>query len=166
LLILDEPTAGLDPQGEELLLKILRELRCGLLLVSHDMYVVGELTARSLVMHQGKIIENLQTTKFLADERLSAINGLAYSYRHRNTNAIRELQHVHEHTHTHRHLHEHKHRHGNLEHSHAHEHEHEHDHRFVHAHEEGETQHRHPGRILHEHEHPAHDQESHEHAHD
>lgn len=164
LLILDEPTAGLDPQGEELLLKILRDLRCGLLLVSHDMYVVGELTTRTLVMHQGKIIENLPTTTFLADERLSAVNGLAYSYRHRNTNAIRELQHVHEHTHIHRHLHEHKHRHGNLEHSHAHEHEH--DHRFVHAHEVGELQHCHPGRTLHEHDHPGHDLESHEHEHD
>lgn len=165
LLILDEPSAGLDPQGEELLLKILREVKCSLLLISHDMYVVGELTTRTLVMHQGKVIENLPTTMFLSDERLSAVNGLAYSYRHRNTNAIRELQHIHEHRHAHRHLHEHKHRHGDLEHSHLHEHEHDHDHRFMHTHEQGEGQHRHSGRLLHEHEHPAHEREDHDHPH-
>ena len=39
LLILDEPSAGLDPQGEELLLSILRDLDVTLLLVSHDMFL-------------------------------------------------------------------------------------------------------------------------------
>jgi energy-coupling factor transporter ATP-binding protein EcfA2 len=166
LLILDEPTAGLDPQGEELLMEILRGIDCGLVLVSHDMYVVGELTSRTLVMHQGKIIEELPTASFLKDERLSALNGLAYSYRQRSSAAIRELQHVHEHRHAHRHLHEHRHRHGEVEHSHLHEHEHEHDHRFIHAHDAGGGHHRHPGRLLHEHDHRGHEHEPHEHDHE
>ena len=165
LLILDEPTAGLDPQGEELLLEILRHVECSLLLVSHDIYVVGELTRRTLVMHQGCVIEDLPTHLFLADQRLSALNGLAYSYRQRSSDAIRELQHLHEHRHSHRHLHEHTHRHDDLEHTHLHEHEHEHQHRFVHVHQEGAPGHSHSGRQLHEHEHPGHEQERHEHDH-
>ncbi|MDZ7640910.1 MAG: energy-coupling factor transporter ATPase [Desulfurivibrio sp.] len=165
MLILDEPSAGLDPRGEELLLEILRGAECTLLLVSQDMYVVGELTTRTLVMHQGTLVEDLSTAAFLAEERLAAVNGLAYSYRQRSSDAIRDLQHVHEHRHKHRHLHEHPHRHGELAHSHLHEHEHDHDHRFLHAHEEGEQRHGHTARLLHDHEHPDHEREPHDHGH-
>jgi energy-coupling factor transporter ATP-binding protein EcfA2 len=53
LLILDEPSAGLDPHGEELLLSILSDLDVTLLLVSHDMFFVGALTRRTVVMQDG-----------------------------------------------------------------------------------------------------------------
>lgn len=64
LLILDEPSAGLDPQGEELLLSIIAELDVTLLLVSHDMFFVNALSRRTVVMHQGAICQDLSTEAF------------------------------------------------------------------------------------------------------
>ncbi len=163
LLILDEPTAGLDPQGEELLLEILRDLDGTLILVSHDMFFVGELTRRTLVMHQGRILEDVPSHIFLQDKRLGSLNGLAYAYRQRSSSAIHRLQHEHEHNHLHRHLHAHPHRHGRTVHDHFHEHEHAHPHRFVHSHPGVEQNHDHPPRRFHDHEHPEHDEDHDDH---
>ncbi|MCF8110856.1 MAG: ATP-binding cassette domain-containing protein [Desulfobacteraceae bacterium] len=168
LLILDEPTAGLDPRGEELLIQILRDLSVTLLLVSHDVFFIRELTGRTLVMHQGHILEDLPTRDFLTDERLGNLNGLAYTYRVQNTRDIQTLQHEHEHEHSHLHyhLHSHPHRHGELVHEHPHEHAHQHLHRFVHRHPGQGEKHDHAPRRYHEHDHPGHDKEPHDHSHD
>lgn len=157
LLILDEPTAGLDPQGEELLLSILRELQVTLLLVSHDMFFVRELTCRTLVMHQGRILEDMPLQAFLQDHHLGSLNGLAYSFRQRSSSAIRQLQHEHEVQHEHTHLHAHTHRHAGQDHDHLHEHLHAHPHRYVHSHPGEEKPHDHPPRRLHQHDHPVED---------
>lgn len=157
LLILDEPTAGLDPQGEALLLAILRELDVTLLLVSHDMFFVKALTCRTLVMHQGHILEDLPTERFIEDPRLGSLNGLSYAFRQRGSAAILALQHEHEHSHPHRHLHSHTHRHGDEEHDHLHEHAHDHAHTFAHSHPGEEQDHDHQPRRYHDHEHPDHE---------
>jgi energy-coupling factor transporter ATP-binding protein EcfA2 len=81
VLILDEPTAGLDPQGEELLLAILTELDLTTILISHDLFFIGQLTERTVVMHQGAIIRDYCTAEFLTDDHLHSINGLDYSYK-------------------------------------------------------------------------------------
>jgi energy-coupling factor transporter ATP-binding protein EcfA2 len=159
LLILDEPTAGLDPQGGELLLEILKNLNVTLLLVSHDMFFVEALTRRTLVMHQGHILEDLPIHAFIRDERLGNLNGLAFSYRERSSSAIRGLQHEHEHSHYHQHLHTHPHRHGDMEHEHLHEHGHDHPHRYLHAHPAEGVNHDHAPRRYHEHDHPGHGDE-------
>jgi energy-coupling factor transporter ATP-binding protein EcfA2 len=165
LLILDEPTAGLDPQGEELLLEILRGLEVTLLLVSHDIFFIRELTQRTVVLHQGRVVADLPTAAFLQAEGLSHLNGLAYTYRAQSHTAIRALQHAHEHRHPHAHLHAHPHRHGGLVHDHPHAHEHDHPHQFVHSHPGDEAPHHHAPRRFHEHDHPGHEGEPHEHDH-
>ena len=81
VVILDEPTAGLDPQGEELLLAILGELKLTTILISHDLFFIGELTERTVVMHRGTIIRDYRTSEFLTDGHLHSINGLDYSYK-------------------------------------------------------------------------------------
>ncbi|WP_373499784.1 energy-coupling factor transporter ATPase [Desulfococcus sp.] len=166
LLILDEPTAGLDPEGEELLLGILAGLDATLLLVSHDMFFVGELTRRTLVMHQGGIACDLPTREFMRDDALGSLNGLAFTYRRDCGSEIRELQHEHEHSHPHLHLHEHPHRHDGVVHAHPHEHAHDHPHRFVHRHDRGNEAHDHEPHRFHEHGHPGHEAEPHDHGHD
>lgn len=160
LIILDEPTAGLDPQGVEVLLSILGDLDATLLLVSHDMFLVESLTNRTIVMHQGRVLQDLPTNVFLKDSRLGNLNGLAYAFRQRSSDAIRTLQHEHEHSHVHRHLHDHLHRHGDVVHDHLHAHTHEHRHRFSHTHpgEEKEA-HRHALRRYHDHDHLNHDKD-------
>ncbi|MDR1194326.1 MAG: energy-coupling factor transporter ATPase [Peptococcaceae bacterium] len=58
-LILDEPCAGLDPQGREEMLRQLRRLNekgLAILLVSHSMDDVARLVRRLVVIHQGRIL--------------------------------------------------------------------------------------------------------------
>ncbi len=80
VLILDEPTAGLDPHGEEMLLHILRQLDMTMVLITHDLFFINALTRRTVVMHRGAVIRDYATTEFLADEHLQEINGLAYAF--------------------------------------------------------------------------------------
>lgn len=58
VLILDEPTAGLDPQGRDDILeqiKLLHEkYKMTIVLVSHSMEDVGKLAQRIVVMNKGK----------------------------------------------------------------------------------------------------------------
>ncbi|SPD72916.1 conserved hypothetical protein [uncultured Desulfobacterium sp.] len=154
LLILDEPTAGLDPQGEELLLAILRDLDVTLLLVSHDMFFVRELTHRTLVMHQGRILEDMPTDVFQQDKRLGNLNGLYFSYRRDTSSAILMLQHEHEYIHSHQHLHALQH--GDVEDGQIHEHTHMH--RFAHSHPGDEKDHSHAPRRYHDLDHLKHDE--------
>ncbi|MDT8379869.1 MAG: energy-coupling factor transporter ATPase [Desulfotignum sp.] len=166
LLILDEPTAGLDPRGEEQLMAILETFDKTLLLVSHDLFFIEKLTHRTLVMHQGRVIRDLPTPVFMQDDKLCRFNGLSFSYRQRTATAIRQLQHEHEHRHPHLHIHDHTHRHGRTVHAHPHEHLHDHPHRFVHTHPGGTKTHDHAHRLVHDHDHPGHEAEPHDHSHE
>ncbi len=60
VLILDEPTAGLDPKGREEILgqicKLKEESNITVILVSHSMEDVAEYVERILVMNQGRIM--------------------------------------------------------------------------------------------------------------
>jgi energy-coupling factor transporter ATP-binding protein EcfA2 len=166
LLILDEPTAGLDPQGEELLLEILKELPQTRILVTHDPFLVAELTSRTVVLHRGKVLEDYSTVEFLADQGQKELNLLALSYKNARSREVLELQHQHEHSHRHKHFHSHLHRHGDLEHSHPHEHDHEHSHNYTHTHEAAADGHKHPAHgNFHDHPHPDHEAEEHRHSH-
>ncbi|MFO7985880.1 MAG: energy-coupling factor transporter ATPase [Desulfatiglandaceae bacterium] len=163
LLILDEPTAGLDPQGEELLLHILKDLQVTLLLVSHDIFFINELTDRTLVMHRGEIIKDLWTHAFSKDERLGNLNGLSFVYRERSAAAISLLQYEHEHRHIHEHPHIHTHRHDRT--THVHHHEHAHTHRFLHRHPGDDKAHDHLAWPYHTNDHPMHEDDADDHAH-
>lgn len=59
VLILDEPTAGLDPKGREDILsqikKLHEEYKMTIILVSHSMEDVGKLAKRIIVMNHGKV---------------------------------------------------------------------------------------------------------------
>jgi len=60
LLIADEPTTALDMTVQKQILDLLQQRRDkgeSLLLISHDLSVVGKLADRILVMHQGKVVE-------------------------------------------------------------------------------------------------------------
>ncbi len=60
VLILDEPTAGLDPRGREEILTLIAQLReesnIAIVLVSHSMEDVAEYVDRIIVMNQGQIV--------------------------------------------------------------------------------------------------------------
>ena len=60
VLILDEPTAGLDPRGRDRILTMLEELReqdrITILMVSHSMEDMARLATRLLVMSEGRLV--------------------------------------------------------------------------------------------------------------
>lgn len=60
VLVLDEPSAGLDPQGRKRLADLLKylynELNMTLILISHRMEEIAELSSRVIVMHNGEIV--------------------------------------------------------------------------------------------------------------
>lgn len=59
VLILDEPTAGLDPRGQKEIMKIFEDLHQNyqktIILVSHDMDLVCQYAQQMIVMHRGEI---------------------------------------------------------------------------------------------------------------
>ncbi|MCA9744480.1 ATP-binding cassette domain-containing protein [candidate division KSB1 bacterium] len=66
VLVLDEPTAGLDPHATRQLVAILGKLRAsgkhGLIIVSHDMEFLTEVIDRLIVLEQGKIMMDFALT--------------------------------------------------------------------------------------------------------
>lgn len=58
ILVLDEPTAGLDPQGARDILKLFKELNekgTTIILVTHDMNIVFQYATDVVVMNEGKV---------------------------------------------------------------------------------------------------------------
>lgn len=74
ILILDEPTAGLDPRGREQILSMIQDYRtrCGttVLLVSHSMEDIARLADRVLVMRGGEVamLDTVERVFARADE--------------------------------------------------------------------------------------------------
>ena len=76
ILILDEPTAGLDPRARRALIHLLDELPITMLVSTHDMLLVYELFPRVVVMDEGKIVADGPTHALLQDTALLEAHGL------------------------------------------------------------------------------------------
>ncbi|MBF0226815.1 MAG: ABC transporter ATP-binding protein [Desulfobacterales bacterium] len=81
VLILDEPTASLDPENEEILIEILKKINSTKILISHDLFFISMLCPRTIVMHNGNLIRDYKTYEFLNDEKLTSINGVDYTFK-------------------------------------------------------------------------------------
>lgn len=76
ILVLDEPSAGLDPRGRRELIELLAELPLTMLVSSHDLLLVQKLFARMVIMDEGRIVADGDTAVLLADTELLAQHGL------------------------------------------------------------------------------------------
>ena len=76
VLVLDEPTAGLDPRARRNLIHLLAELNMTMLISTHDMHLVQELFPRMIIMDQGRIIADGKTEHLLQDAALLEAHGL------------------------------------------------------------------------------------------
>ena len=60
ILILDEPTVGLDPKGKDELMNLLvhmhNETHKTIIMISHDMDIVRRYAKRAIVLHYGKLV--------------------------------------------------------------------------------------------------------------
>ncbi len=76
ILVLDEPSAGLDPRARRGLIHLLRDLPITMLVSSHDLLMVRELFPRMVIMDEGKIVADGLTADLMNDETLLEAHGL------------------------------------------------------------------------------------------
>jgi len=76
VLVLDEPTAGLDPRARRSLIHLLDRLPLTMLVSTHDMHMVSELFRRMIIMDRGKIVADGATEVLLNDQALLEMHGL------------------------------------------------------------------------------------------
>ena len=95
ILVLDEPTVGLDPRGKtelmEMLVKIQKDTNKSIIMITHDMNVVARYAKRCIVLNNGKIVydgpknEMFENRDFLLEHNLDIpdITKLANSLKNR-----------------------------------------------------------------------------------
>lgn len=77
ILVIDEPSAGLDPRGRRQLIDLLRGLDQQTMLIStHDMRLAYELCPRTIVLDNGGIVADGATADILTDAALMEQHGL------------------------------------------------------------------------------------------
>jgi len=77
VLVLDEPSAGLDPRARRQLIELLQGLRPTLLIATHDLALANALCPRTVVMDAGHIVADGLTSAILGDHALLDRHGLA-----------------------------------------------------------------------------------------
>ncbi len=65
ILVMDEPTASLDPPARRQLLELIRTFRHTMLIATHDLELVRELCTRTLVLHRGTLVADGPTNEVL-----------------------------------------------------------------------------------------------------
>lgn len=80
VLVLDEPTAGLDPAGRRELVAMLRGLTQTHLVITHDLPLALQLCERAVILDAGRVVADGATPAILDDEPLLADHGLELPY--------------------------------------------------------------------------------------
>lgn len=76
VLVLDEPSAGLDPRARRELIHLLKEMPQTMLVATHDLTLARDLLPRTVLLHKGSVVADGPTDELLDDEALLLANGL------------------------------------------------------------------------------------------
>lgn len=76
LLVLDEPSAGLDPRARRTLINLLKELEITMLVSTHDLALAREVFPRMAIMDEGRIVADGPTAELLENVPLLEAHGL------------------------------------------------------------------------------------------
>ena len=76
ILVLDEPSAGLDPRGRRELIELLSGLPATRLIATHDLALVAELCPRALLLDRGLLVASGPSKSLLRDDALMAAHGM------------------------------------------------------------------------------------------
>jgi energy-coupling factor transporter ATP-binding protein EcfA2 len=76
ILVLDEPSAGLDPRTRRNLIELLYGLPQTMIIASHDMRLVWELCPETIVLDGGQIVAAGETRELLSNKTLMEEHGL------------------------------------------------------------------------------------------
>jgi cobalt/nickel transport system ATP-binding protein len=80
VLVLDEPTAGLDPRARRSLINLLDELPLTMIVSTHDMPLVKDLFARMVILDRGSVVADGATNELMDDIHLLEAHGLERPY--------------------------------------------------------------------------------------
>lgn len=70
ILVLDEPTTGLDPLGRRQIITILKEFTHTRIVATHDLDLVLDLCERTVVLHRGRVRADGRTREIFEDRKL------------------------------------------------------------------------------------------------
>lgn len=76
VLVLDEPSSGLDPRARRGLIALLRGLSQTMLVATHDMRLAWALCPRTVVLDGGRVVADGASVRVLADRALMEQHGL------------------------------------------------------------------------------------------
>ena len=81
ILVMDEPTAGLDPQARRQLINLLHTFKHSKIIATHDLDMVMDLCERTIILHDGKIKADGPTSEIFQNEQLLAESHLEKPFR-------------------------------------------------------------------------------------
>ncbi len=70
LLVLDEPSANLDPRSRRELIDVLAAIDCTMIVVTHDLPFAAELCERAVLLASGRVVGDAATETMLSDRAL------------------------------------------------------------------------------------------------
>lgn len=75
-ILMDEPSASLDPANRENLIEIIRRLSCVKLIASHDLDFIYDTCERTVLLSEGRIVYDGETRAILRDRKMLEEHGL------------------------------------------------------------------------------------------
>ncbi|AKB33986.1 ATPase component NikO of energizing module of nickel ECF transporter [Methanosarcina siciliae HI350] len=107
VLLLDEPTAGLDPRTQLWLTELLQELGSmgkTIIIATHDLELVEQISKRAIVMGEDhRIVVDGDAEKVLTDLELLLSTNLIHEHMHMHGKLVHEHLHAHDKEHAHEH---------------------------------------------------------------
>lgn len=108
VLLLDEPTAALDPQSQSRIIDFLIDCRGKktVIAATHELHIVEDIAERCIILQNGRVDCEGAPHRILGDEALLRRTHLIHAHRHRHASGV-----VHSHPHIHgvsEHQHEHR----------------------------------------------------------
>ncbi len=76
ILVMDEPSSGLDPRARRRLIGLLRSFEHTRIVATHDLDLAAELCERTIVMSEGRVVADGRTQTIFGDDELLAASGL------------------------------------------------------------------------------------------